>query len=261
MRTFLLVLLTAGLMHNTAHAALKSQTITYMAGTIQAKGYLVWDDAKSGPRPGILVVHEWWGLNDYARKRADQLAELGYVAFACDMYGDGKVTEHPQEAGQFAAQVRENTAEWQKRAVAGLKVLTDQPQCDKTKLAAIGYCFGGSTALQLAYSGADLDAVVTFHAALPEATSEQAKKVKASILVCHGADDSFIPLEAVQKFKAALNTANVDWQFIAYSGTRHSFTVPTADKHGIDGLRYNKLADQRSWRQMLDLFEEKFATK
>jgi dienelactone hydrolase len=239
-------------------AAVKTRTISYTAGSVEAKGYLAWDDSISGPRPGVLVVHEWWGLNDYARNRADELARLGYVAFACDMYGEGKVTEHPSEAGEFASKVRANEPEWRNRAIAALNVLTKQPECDPSRVAAMGYCFGGSTALQLAYSGADIKAVVTFHAALPTPTPEQAKAVKATIVVCHGANDTFIPQDAIDRFCKGLDAANVDWEFISYGGAVHSFTVPGADKLGNPGLKYNKAADERSWARMRALFEEKF---
>src|SRR6516225_7459903 len=173
-----------------AGAAVQTKKVTYKHNGLECQGYLAWDDAVKGPRPGVLVVHEWWGLNDYARKRAEQLAGLGYVAFACDMYGDGKVTEHPKEAGEFAGAVRKDVQVWRGRAQAALKVLQAQEQVDASKLAAIGYCFGGSTALQLAYTGADLKAVVTFHAGLVVPDAEQAKAIKAKVLVCHGAADT-----------------------------------------------------------------------
>src|ERR1700751_4965137 len=161
-----------------ASAGLQTKKIAYKHGDLECQGYLAWDDAVQGPRPGVLVVHEWWGLNNYARGRAEQLAKLGYVAFAADMYGEGKVTEHPKEAGEMATKVRANVQDWRQRAAQALEGVTAQAQGDKTKLAAIGYCFGGSTALQLAYSGADLKAVVTFRAALPAATAEEAKQIK-----------------------------------------------------------------------------------
>src|SRR5262249_40855792 len=154
-------------------------------------------------------IHEFWGLNDYARHRAEQLAGLGYVAFACDMYGEGKSTEHPQDAARMAGEVRKNVQTWQGRARAALKVLTDQEQVDARRVAAIGYCFGSATALELAYTGADLAAVVTFHAALPVPTAEQARAIKAKILINHGAADSLIPEETCQKFRAALEGAKV----------------------------------------------------
>src|SRR2546423_7867592 len=149
---------------SSAQAGVQTKTVSYKHGDLECRGFLAWDDALKGPRPGVLVLHEWWGLNDYARGRAEQLAKLGYVAFAADMYGEGKTAAHPKEAGEMATKVRSNLQDWRKRAAEALEVLKSQPQCDPTKLAAIGYCFGGSTALQLAYSGADLKAVATFHA-------------------------------------------------------------------------------------------------
>jgi dienelactone hydrolase len=210
-----------------------------------------------GPRPGVLVVHEWWGLNDYARGRAEQLAKLGYIAFAADMYGEGKTAAHPKEAGEMASKVRANVQDWRKRAAEALEVLKSQPQCDPTKLAAIGYCFGGSTALQLAYSGADLKAVATFHAALPAPTEAEAKRIKATLLICNGADDSFIPAAAIKAFREALDKANVKYEFVSYPGARHSFTVADADKHGNPGMKYDKAADEDSWKRMLALLADK----
>ena len=252
-----LVLLGWLVLVGSAVADLRTKKIAYKHGDLKCEGYLAWDDAVKGTRPGVLVVHEWWGLNDYAQKRAEQLAKLGYVAFAADMYGEGKVTEHPKEAGEMAAKVRANVQDWRKRAATALGVLASQPQCDKTKLAAIGYCFGGSTALQLAYSGADLKAVITFHAALP-APKEEAKRIKATILVCHGADDKFIPDEAIKSFRDALDKAGVKYEFVSYPGAVHSFTVPGADKHDIAGMKYNKSADENSWKRMAALLAAKF---
>jgi dienelactone hydrolase len=237
-------------------AAVKTRTITYTHGGVTFKGYLAWDDAATSKRPGVLVVHEWWGLNDYARKRAEQLAGLGYIAFACDMYGGGKSTEHPKEAGQMAGEVRKNVKTWQGRAQAALQVLREQPGVDAGKIAAIGYCFGGSTALELAYSGADLAAVVTCHAALPVPEPGQAKAIKARLLICHGAADPFVPEEAAVKFRSALEEAKVDYEMIYFGGARHSFTVPGVDKVGVEGLAYNAAADRRSWQAMLRLFHK-----
>jgi dienelactone hydrolase len=243
---------------SSVRAAIQTKNITYQAGGVECRGYLAWDDAPQGNRPGVLVVHEWWGLNDYARRRADDLAKLGYIAFAADMYGEGKSTNHPNEAREMATKVRENTDEWRKRAVAALDVLKSQPQCDNTKLAAIGYCFGGSTVLELAYGGADLKAVVSFHGALPTPTPEEVKQIKAAILVCHGGADSFIPDKVVKAFRDALDKGNAKCEFVSYPGVVHSFTVPDADKHGNPGMKYDKAADEDSWKRMLALFTEKF---
>jgi dienelactone hydrolase len=242
-----------------ASAAVQTKEIEYKDGEATLKGHLAWDDAVSGKRPAVLVVHEWWGLNDYARERADKLAKLGYVAFAVDMYGDGKVTEHPKEAGEWAATIRMNKKAWRERGLAGFKVLLEQEQTDPEQVAAIGYCFGGSTVLQLAFSGADLKAVVTFHGALTTPSDEDAARNKAKILVCHGAADSFIPETQIQPFRAALEKAKADWQMVYYAGAKHSFTNPSADKKGLGGMAYNKNADERSWRHMQDLFTEVFA--
>jgi dienelactone hydrolase len=260
LRNVLLAVLIAVMSGITAEAAVKTKVVTYTYDGTTLKGFLAWDDAVKGKRPGVLVVHEFWGLNDYARKRAEELAKLGYVAFACDMYGDGKTTEHPKEAGKFAAEVRMNLKTWQGRAMAGLKVLQDSDLVDTRNLAAIGYCFGGSTALQLAYSGAPVKAVATFHAALPTPSGDEAKAIKAKVLICHGADDTFIPKEAIDKFRAALDTAKTDYQFISYPGTVHSFTVPDADKVGLKGLSYNEKADRDSWTRLQTLLRTVFAT-
>ncbi len=239
-------------------AEVKTETLTYKHGDQTFKGFLAWDDAVQGKRPGILVVHEWWGLNDYARKRAEQLAKMGYVAFAADMYGDGKTTEHPKEAGALAGMVRKNEKEWRARALAGLKVLRDNPHVDAGRLAAIGYCFGGSTALQLAYANAEVKAVVSFHGALPVPDVTLDKAITAKILICHGAADSFVPEETIQKVRAAYEQLGVDYEMIYLGGAQHSFTVPGADDRGLKGMRYNAAADRRSWAAMTALFNEVF---
>jgi len=254
-------LLTLGVlvaMAASARAEVKTRAIMYQYDGVQFKGHLAWDDAAKGKRPGVLVVHEWWGLNDYARKRAEQLAGLGYIAFACDMYGEGKHTEHPREAGQFAGAVRKNIEVWQGRAQAALKVLVDQPQVDAKKVAAIGYCFGGSTALQLAFTGAELKAVVTFHAGLAVPDAKQAKAIKAKLLICHGAADKFIPEETAGKFRAALEEAKVDYAMVYFGNAKHSFTVKGIDAKEVPGLAYNAEAERRSWQYMRLLFNEVF---
>lgn len=255
---FIAIALTLALCPAFAQAALKTETITYKVGDKTYKGYLAYDDASAEKRPGILVVHEFWGLNDYARKRADMLAKLGYVAFAVDMYGDGKVAEHPKEAAGMAGMVRKDGAEWLARANAGLKILRENPLVDGKKLASIGYCFGGSTSLKLAHAGTDLAAVVSFHGALPVPTEEEAKAVKAKILICHGAADSFIKEETIQSVRGAYEKASVDYQLIYYGGALHSFTVPGADPKMFAGVKYDAAADRRSWTAMRDLFKEVF---
>ncbi len=257
---FVPFVLSLGLLTNNIKAAVQEKAIEYSFEGTKLKGVLYYDDASKAKRPGILVVHEFWGLNDHARERAKKLAEMGYVAFACDMYGEGKSTEHPQEAGQMAGEVRKNIKIWQGRAIAGFKELKKCEYVDSAKTAVIGFCFGGSTALELAYSGADLGAVVTFHGALPVPTPEQAKAIKAKILICHGASDVFIPEDSIQKFRKVLEDAKVDYQMIYYSNTTHSFTVPGVEKK-MSMLRYNADSDRRSWQQMKALFDEVFTGK
>lgn len=258
MRT-ILTLLTLSLGVTMTHAA--GQTVEYEFEGTKLKGYLAVPKDAKGKLPGILVVHEWWGLNDYAKKRADMLAELGYVAFCVDMYGDGKTTEHPKEAGEMATAVRSNIKVWQGRALAGLKKLASHENVDSTKLAAIGYCFGGSTALKLAYTGANLKAVATFHAALPTPSETEAQAIKARVLVCHGAEDKFIAEKDIKAFQDALQKAKVQLQFESYPGAVHSFTVKGIDEKKISGLAYNEEADKKSWEAMQKLFQEVFATK
>jgi len=241
-----------------APAAVQTKVIDYEHDGVKLKGFLAYDDAIKDKQPGVLVFPEWWGLDDYAKTRAKQLAALGYVAFAADLYGDGKVIEvaHPEDAQKMATALRMNVASWRGRATAALKVLTSQSNVDPGKVAAIGYCLGGSTALQLAYSGADLKAVSTFHAALPAPTAEEAKAIKARILVNHGAADAFIPEKAITAFKAALDAGGVKYTFTSFPGVVHSFTVPDAGKANNPGMKYDKSADEKSWQAMKELFKE-----
>ncbi len=242
-----------------ANADVQIKTVEYNDGDVVLQGYFAWDDAIEGRRPGVVVAHEWWGLNDYARTRAEMLAKLGYVALAIDMYGKGKVTEHANEASAWMKQINANTEHWQLRARLGLDVLRKHEFVDPTRLAAIGYCFGGSTVMQLAYSGATLKGVVSFHGSLPVATKQQARNVKASVLIAHGNADTFVPSERIAQFTAAMDEAHVDWQMVNYGGARHSFTNPNADRYGIKGVSYNKQADRRSWRHMQQFFDEIFS--
>lgn len=238
-----------------ALAAVKTETIEYKDGDATLKGVLAWDDAVSGMRAGVLVVHEWWGLNDYAISRAKQLAGEGYVAFALDMYGDDKVTEHANEAGEWSKQISSNIDAWVARANAGLAVLKAQPQTDAANVAAIGYCFGGSTVMQMAYAGSDVKAVVSFHGSLPPA-GEDVTSIKPRVLVAHGRDDAFIPADRIKAFQEGMDRVKADWEMTIYSGARHGFTNPDAGKFGIDNVVYNETADKRSWAAMLRLFDE-----
>ena len=261
MKKVALTLAAMALCHSTTWAAVKTETITYKVGDKTFKGFLAYDDASKDKRPGILVVHEFWGLNDYARKRAEQLAGMGYVAFACDMYGDGKATEHPKEAAAMAGMARKNQKEWLARANAGVKVLRDHPLVEVNKIAAIGYCFGGSTVLTLANAGADIKAVVSFHGALPIPTEAEAKGVKAKILICHGSADPFIKEDTIQQMRSVYDKAGTDYEMILFGGAVHSFTVREVDSKKMDGARYNDAADRRSWAAMQALFHEVFEAK
>lgn len=240
----------------TVLAEVQTKAIEYQDGDARLKGWLAWDDSIEGPRPAVLVAHEWWGLNEYAKQRAEMLAELGYVAFALDMYGDDKVTEHAKDAKGWMEQIAANTDAWQARAKAGLEVLKAQPDVDPERIAAVGYCFGGSTVMQLAYAGAPLAGVVSFHGALPPAPA--GVTVSTPVLVAHGEADPMVPPERVAAFKKALDAAGADWQFIGYSGALHAFTNPNADEYGIEGLKYDEDADRRSWEAMQAFLDEVF---
>ena len=244
-----------------AQAAIQTREVPYTAadGT-RLVGYHAWDDAISGPRPGVIVVHEWWGLNDYAKRRARDLAALGYSALAVDMYGDGRNTQHPDDAKAFMNAALADPAIPKARFQAGLDLLKAQPQTDPARLAAIGYCFGGKVVLDMARQGLPLAAVVSFHGALVTATPATPGSVKAKVLVEHGAADSFITAEQIAAFKAEMDQAGADYRFVALPGAKHAFSNPDADAHkghGLD-LGYQKEADERSWADMQALFKEVF---
>jgi len=241
-----------------AGAEVKTEKVEYKFDGVKLIGHMYYDDATKDKRPGVLVVHEWWGLDDYAKSRAEMLAKLGYVAFACDMYGDGKVAEHPKEAGEMSGLVRKNQDVWRGRAKAALAELSGFELTDASRLAAIGYCFGGTTCVQLAASGADLKAIATFHGALPKLTADDARAIQAKVQIHNGADDTFIPAAAIDSFKKALTEAKVPLEFVNYPGAVHSFTVKNADGKSNPGMKYNKDADERSWAAMKKLFDEVF---
>lgn len=254
-----LVLLAAFLAAKSASGAVVSRPVEYSHGGTLCKGVLFLDDAVKGKRPAVMVVHEFWGLNDYVRKRCAMLAELGYAAFAADMYGDGMVTTHAPEASGWSKQIQANIQTWRERALKALDILKAQPEVDPARVAAMGYCFGGSTVMQMAYAGADLRGVASFHGALPPAEGVAKGSIKAKVLACHGADDAFIPAEKVEAFQKSLSEAGAVWEFITYSGTKHSFTNPDADKAGMANAAYNKRADMRSWEALLGFLKEVFA--
>ncbi|GJQ61470.1 MAG: dienelactone hydrolase [Melioribacteraceae bacterium] len=243
----------------TTHAQITTEEIEYRNGETTMKGFLAYDASSIEKRPGILVVHEWWGHNDYARKRAKMLAELGYVAFAVDMYGDGKKAEHPEDAGKFAGEVMKNFSSAKERFNAGMDVLKDFKFTDDEKIGAIGYCFGGGIVLNMARTGAELDGVVSFHGSLNSAVSDT--DIKGKILVCNGADDGFVPAEQIETFKKEMEENEVDYKFVNYEGAKHSFTSPDADKYAEKfsmPIAYNKEADEKSWADMKEFFNKVF---
>jgi len=241
-----------------AVAEVQTRTIPYQHGNTELQGYLAWDDRFEGKRPGVLVVHEWWGLNEYARSRVRQLAEQGYVAFAPDMYGTGKVTSHPDQASAWMKDIQENVQQWVDRADSGLSVLKKQTVVDPQQLAAIGYCFGGATVMHMAYAGLDVDLVASFHGSLPVASESQLRGIKARILVAHGNADPFVPVERVGSFRDALAKSDADWTMMEFGGVKHSFTNPGAGDYGIDALVYDPQADRQSWQMLLWLLDDTF---
>jgi dienelactone hydrolase len=249
-------------------AKIITKPVAYEHGGVKLEGYLAYDDEKattSHRAPGVLVVPEWWGLTEYPKSRAEQLAKLGYVAFATDMYGAGVVTSDAKKAGELAGQFYGKPL-MAERARAGLDQLLGTGLVDASRVAAIGYCFGGATVQALAFSGAPLAGIVSFHGSPVPPSAEAAAKTKAKLLICHGAVDPFIKKEELDAFKKALDDGKLDYQFISYSGAIHAFTNPKADEIAksaglVGGIGYNAAADQRSWAHMRGFFAEIFATK
>ena len=244
---------------NLAQAAVKTQAVEYQVDGQSFTGYLAYDDSIKEKRPGVLVVHEWWGLGDYEKRRARMLAELGYVAFVVDMYGTGKLTDKPEQAKAWMTEVTTDVEWWRERAKNGIRQLQKQPMVDGENIAAIGYCFGGGTVLQLAYGDSNLKGVVSFHGSLPIPDSESFGKIKPRILVTHGNADGFVPREIVNKFQLTLDEAKANWEMITYGNVRHSFTNPKADTRGIEALKYDAYADQHSWQAMQNFLSSVFA--
>jgi dienelactone hydrolase len=241
-----------------ARAELKTQMIEYTEGGATLEGYLAYDDAQKEPHPGVLIIHEWWGLTDYVKQRADQLAKLGYVAFALDMYGKGVLAKDAREAAALATIYKNDRKLMRGRAAAGFEVLRKHPVADPENLAAIGYCFGGTTVLEMARAGLPLNGVVCFHGNLDTPAPEEAKNIKGKVLVLHGADDPNVPKEQIAAFQDEMRKARVDWQIIHYGGAVHSFTNPDAGNDPSKGVAYNEKADRRSWEAMATFLEELF---
>jgi len=250
-----------------ASAKFVTKSVAYEHDGVKLEGYLAYDEAFVTPKkqaPGVLVIPEWWGLTDYPKTRAHQLAALGYVAFVADMYGAGITTTDAKKAGELAGQFYGSPL-MAARATAGLLQLLKTGLVDSSRTAAIGYCFGGSAVQALAYSGAPLKGVVSFHGGIIPVPADAATKTKTKIMMCNGAIDGFVKPEEIDAFTKAMNAAKLDYQFINYSGAVHAFTNPDADKiaaaAGLSGIAYNAAADHRSWAHMQAFFAEIFAKK
>jgi dienelactone hydrolase len=253
----LAVLLCGCAMSNATGPDIRTEVVTYSAGGANCTGYIAWDARKSGKRPGVLVVHEWWGHNEYVRRRARMLAELGYTAMALDMYGDGKQASHPKDAEKFMNEVLGSMDIAMQRFEGAEKVLRAHATCDRGHVAAIGYCFGGALVLNMARLGKGLDAVVSFHGNLATKTPVQRGDVKGKVLVCHGGADEFIPKAQVDAFEREMRAAGVDYRVITFPGAKHGFTSLEADQNGKQfglPLAYDRAADEQSWAAMRDLF-------
>jgi dienelactone hydrolase len=245
----------------TAHAAIVGKDVSYSANGTTLKGYIAWDDAVKEKRPGILVVHEWWGLNEYARKRARMFAEHGYTAMALDMYGDGKQALHPDDAKKFSSEVNKNAALAKARFDAAYALLGKETTVDSSNIAAVGYCFGGSVVLNMARIGEPLKAVLSFHGGLSTTTPAEAGKVKARIASYSGEDDPFIPAAQVAAFRQEMDKAGVTYKVVTYPGAKHAFTNPDADRYGQKfklPLAYDAAADKASWDDGLLFLDESF---
>jgi dienelactone hydrolase len=256
----------AATLSSAAQAEIRVERIAYTDGDTKLEGVLAYDDAVSGKRPGVLVCHEWWGNNDYSESRAKQLAGLGYVAFALDMYGKGDSTKDPKQAAAWAGKLMSDNKAMRHRAALGLEQLVASPHTDPSNLAVIGYCMGGTVALELARSGEknteNLKAVVAFHASTIAAKDPaDNKNIRGAVLICHGQDDGFCSPELISSFHSQMKAAGVDYEFISYAGAVHAFTNPAADKAGVPGIAYNEKADKRSWAAMKDLFHEVFHSR
>ncbi len=244
-----------------AEPRIVGKAVEYSAQGVVMKGYLAYDARIKGKRPGVLVVPEWWGLNDYARRRTRMLAELGYTALAVDMYGDGKVATTPDEAGKLSSYLMKNLDVAKARFLAAMDFLKQQPSVDSNRIAAIGYCFGGGVVLNMAMQGADLKGVVSFHGDLAGVKPPQPGSVKAKILVLHGGADKIVTPEQVEAFKQEMKAAGVNFRFISYPGAMHSFTNPEATELGKKfnlPIAYNAQADKKSWEEMKEFLKKVF---
>jgi dienelactone hydrolase len=244
----------------TAVAQLKEDNISYSADTVNMNGYVVYSDSTSEKRPAVLVVHEWWGLNDYSKKRARQLAELGYIAMAVDMFGNGKTADNPDQAMALAMPFYQNPQLAKTRLDAALAKLKSFPQTDTSRIAAIGYCYGGYSVLNAAKLGADLKGVVVFHGNLGGAPP--IKPMKAEVLVCNGGDDKLVPEQEINNFKKQMDSVGRSYTFKSYPGALHAYTNPLATENGKKfnmPIAYNAEADKNSWNDMKEFLNRIFS--
>ncbi|MGE5197210.1 MAG: dienelactone hydrolase family protein [Deltaproteobacteria bacterium] len=244
-----------------ANAGIHTEIIEYKQGNTILEGYLAYDDSLKGPAPAVLIVHEWTGLGSYVKKRAEQIAGLGYVGFAIDIYGKGIRPKDAKEAAIQAGIYRSDRQLMRERAKAGLEEIKRHKIVDPGRIAVIGYCFGGGAALELARSGADISGVVSFHGNLDTPHPEDAKNIKAKVLVCHGADDPVANTDQVIAFQNEMRSAHVDWQMNIYGNAVHAFTNPDSGNDPSKGGAYNKEADMRSWEAMKSFFNEIFSKR
>lgn len=258
MRSQLSILAVLGVLASAAHAKLITRSIDYKSGQVACRGFLAYDDKFEGKRPGVLVAHQWLGLTPYEKSRCIQLASGGYVAFALDLYGKDNLPKDTAAAGPLAGTFKANRTLWRGRANDGLKVLQAQPNVDTRNIAAIGYCLGGGTVLELARSGADVKGVVSFHGTLDTPTPEDAKNIKGRVLVLHGASDPYSPMPTVLALSDEMTRAGVDFQIALYGHAVHSFTQPDAGNDPSKGAAYNAEADKRSFEAMIAFFNEIF---
>lgn len=255
--TTITLLVVAGMfITSTAQAEIIKKTYEYNLAGKKYEGYLAYDDQAKGPRPGVLVAHNWMGVTSTTTEVVDQLAQMGYVAFAVDIYGKGVRPKNTDEAGALSGGFKKDRMSLRSRMQQGLKVLRDQKNVDKNKVAVIGYCFGGTAAIELARAGADVKAVVSFHGGLDSPKPEDGAKIKGKLLALHGADDPFVPATDVTAFEEEMRKNKVDWQLIKYGGAVHSFTEKAAGNDNSKGAAYNEKAATRSWLAMKELFAE-----
>lgn len=238
------------IMTSVTHAQVKTEVIEYKDGETVLEGYLAYDASAQGKRPAVIVAHEWNGISDYTKKRCEQLAAMGYIAFAADIYGKGIRPQASGEASKISGKYKSDRPLLRRRMNAALDWVKKSEKVDAGNVAAIGYCFGGTAVLELARSGADIKGVVSFHGGLDTPVPEDAKNIKGRVLVCHGAIDPYVPQKDVEAFKKEMNEAGTDYMLITYSGAVHSFTNPNAGNDPSKGSAYNKKADERSWEHM-----------